>query len=175
MAASTISALLEGSASRGFMAVAEARTLAAASARAAPVRGFMTLSISLGSMLVCVHAGLLHAVAHEQSSTSLAVVLRTLCVLLSAAPYERLPQQLLPDALSALRARWTGLQSGPSALSLHPSEAAQLQAAYLACIAEAMSTKQPHAGTVIITAVVIVVVIIIIIIIIRRMDARPTV
>eukprot|EP00983_Pelagomonas_calceolata_P060252 1146291-Pelagomonas_calceolata.AAC.2 len=57
MAAATIACLLEGPAQRGFLAVAEARTMASASARAAPARGFLTLSASLGQMVVCLHAG----------------------------------------------------------------------------------------------------------------------
>jgi hypothetical protein len=57
MAAATIACLLEGPAQRGFLAVAEARSMAAASARAAPARGFLTLSSSLGQMVVCLHAG----------------------------------------------------------------------------------------------------------------------
>lgn len=57
MAAATIACLLEGPAQRGFMSVAEARSMAAASARAAPTRGFLTLSASLGQMVVCVHTG----------------------------------------------------------------------------------------------------------------------
>jgi len=59
MAAATIACLLEGTAQRGFLAVAEARSMAAASARAAPARGFLTLSASLGQMAVCLHAGAL--------------------------------------------------------------------------------------------------------------------
>jgi hypothetical protein len=155
LAAATIAALLEGSASRGYMAVAAARTTAAAAPRAPPVRGFITLSTSLGHLAVCVHAGLLHAVAAEPSILVLSSVLRALCIFTGTAPLERLPQQLLPDMLIAVRARWESLASSTNsnspATQVAPRQwqtetVAAVQPAYLACIAEALSTKQPLAG-----------------------------
>jgi hypothetical protein len=165
LAAATIAALLEGSASRGYMAVAAARTTAAAAPRAPPVRGFVTLSTSLGHMAVCVHAGLLHAVGAEPSTLVLSSVLRALCIYIGTAPLERLPHQLLPDMLTAVRARWstftssnstnssatnnshgTANQQQYSARQWQGEAAATVQPTYLACIAEAVSTKQPHPG-----------------------------
>lgn len=99
MAAATLSALLEGPAQKGYLAVAEARASLGQGSRPTPVRGFTTLSHSLGQLAVCTHAGLLHAVAHEQSGAVLLVVMRTLCCLVPAAPYERLPADLLSNVV----------------------------------------------------------------------------
>lgn len=103
-----VTALLEGSPSRGYLAVGEARAPLASILRAAPSRGF-TLSQSLGHMATCVHTGLLAAVAAERGTGVLGSVLCALCALLGAAPYERLPAPLLPEALGTLRARWAAL------------------------------------------------------------------
>jgi ABC-type amino acid transport system permease subunit len=99
MAAATIGALLEGPPQRAFLAVAEARA-----GRARPaVRGFTTLSASLGGMVLALHAALLQAVATESSAHALAVVLRSLCTVVSATPYERLPGSLLVEVLQVGR------------------------------------------------------------------------
>lgn len=99
MAAAALAALLEGPAQKGYLAVAEAKAPAGHGSRPTPVRGFTTLSHSLGQMAVCTHAGLLHAVANEQNSAVLLVVMRTLCCLVPAAPYERLPADLLSNVV----------------------------------------------------------------------------
>ncbi|PNH12673.1 HEAT repeat-containing protein 6 [Tetrabaena socialis] len=157
LAAATIASLLDGTAQRTILAVAEARSTTSR----APVRGFLTLSLSLGQLLLGAHAGLLHAVAHEGSALVLPGVLRALVVLMSATPYERLPPELLPEILTVrlgvcagagdgervLRARWAALSDGAAASG--PTSAAELgpiHAAYLACLAECFSTKQPSAG-----------------------------
>lgn len=140
-AASTIAVLLEGAAQRAFLAVAEAK---AVSAQRAPVRGFVTLSLSLGLLVTGLHAGVLAAVAREHSVAVLGGVLRALCVMLSAVPYERLPPELLPDVVKAVRARRAALSAAPPAV--HPLELAQVHTAALACLAEAFSTKAPMPG-----------------------------
>lgn len=153
LAAATISSLLEGPAPRAILAVAEART---ATSRA-PVRGFLTLSLSLGQLLLALHTGLLAAVSREPAALALPAVLRALVVLVGATPYERLPPELLPQIISTLRARWASLHSPSSSASsssslshpapaISPAELAPIQAAYLACLAECFSTKQPIPG-----------------------------
>lgn len=144
MAAATISAILEGPAQRTYLSVAEAK-----STQRTPLRGFTTLSASLGSMAVALHTGLLHAARHEGSPAVLAVALRSLCVLLRAAPYERLPPQLLADALAVVSPRlWPQSQqqqqqdAAPAAPKATAAEWQQVQTAATACIAEALSTKQ---------------------------------
>ncbi len=154
LAAATISSLLEGPAPRAILAVAEART---ATSRA-PVRGFLTLSLSLGQLLLALHTGLLAAVSREPSALALPAVLRALVVLVGATPYERLPPELLPQIISTLRASWASLNSPSSssassssssshpAQAISPAELAPIHAAYLACLAECFSTKQPIPG-----------------------------
>lgn len=142
MAAATISSMLEGPSQRSYMAVAEAKSSTAM--QRPPVRGFTTLSASLGALALSLHVALLHAAAHEPSLGVLSVVLRALCVVLTASPYERLPPSLLPQVLQVIRARWLPLRSASS--GLHPSDLSSLQAAYLACLAELFSTKTPISG-----------------------------
>ncbi|GLC35771.1 hypothetical protein PLESTB_000492500 [Pleodorina starrii] len=157
LAAATISSLLDGPAQRSILAVAEAKSM---SGRAGPVRGFLTLSLSLGQLLLAAHAGLLQAVAAEASGLVLPGVLRALVVLMAASPYERLPPELLPEALKVLRMRWAALTGAvtASAPASHATtattattaaaagELAPIQAAYLACLAECFSTKHPIPG-----------------------------
>jgi hypothetical protein len=64
MAAATIGALLEGPAQRAFLAVAEAR----APQQRQPVRGFTTLSASLGATALALHAALLQSVSAPAAS-----------------------------------------------------------------------------------------------------------
>ncbi|GIL43300.1 hypothetical protein Vafri_1091 [Volvox africanus] len=143
LAAATISALLDGPAQRGILSVAEAKSMSAR----APVRGFLTLSLSLGQLLLAAHTGLLHAVANESSMLVLPGVLRTLVVLIQASPYERLPQELLPETFKVLQTRWAELTAASLATaSVRGGELGPSQTAYLACLAECFSTKQPVAG-----------------------------
>ena len=63
-------------------------------------RGFTTLSGTLGKLAVCLHEGLLQALAREGDSTALAAVLQALAALVTAAPYARLPPEVLLRALA---------------------------------------------------------------------------
>ncbi|GAX75458.1 hypothetical protein CEUSTIGMA_g2901.t1 [Chlamydomonas eustigma] len=192
MAATTISCLLEGPPQRAYLAVAEAKDLSAATshnqqraAAAASLRGFTTLSATLGQMVVATHKGLLHAVASEAVSGVKQISLRALCVLMSGSPYHRLPTGVLPDAFKGVLYCWqqqrTGSQSSGTAspatpgtsvqqyntsssrprpspvVSFHEmaalesfgaasSESLAVQVACLACLAEAVLTKQPVPG-----------------------------
>ncbi|KXZ56713.1 hypothetical protein GPECTOR_1g642 [Gonium pectorale] len=140
LAASTIAVLLDGPAQRSILAVAEAKSMTARP----PVRGFLTLSLSLGQLLLAAHTGLLHSVATEASGLVLPGVLRALVVLITSSPYERLPPELLPETIKVLRSRWAALSVASNAAAA--GELAPIQAAYLACIAECFATKQPIAG-----------------------------
>ncbi|GLI68841.1 hypothetical protein VaNZ11_013384, partial [Volvox africanus] len=143
LAAATISALLDGPAQRGILSVAEAKPVSAR----APVRGFLTLSLTLGQLLLAAHTGLLHAVATESSMLVLPGVLRTLVVLIQVSPYERLPQELLPETFKVLQTRWAELTAAaPATASVRGGDLGSSQTAYLACLAECFSTKQPVAG-----------------------------
>lgn len=60
--------------------------------------------MSLGQLLLGAHAGLLHAVGNEPSTLVLPGVLRALCVMIAATPYERLPPEVLPETVRVRRA-----------------------------------------------------------------------
>eukprot|EP00198_Chlamydomonas_reinhardtii_P014190 XP_001703527.1 predicted protein [Chlamydomonas reinhardtii] len=120
MAASTIASLVDGPAPRAILA-----------------------------LLLGAHAGLLHAVGNEPSTLVLPGVLRALCVMIAATPYERLPPEVLPETVRVLRARWAQLcasaaaTGGGGVLSLSAAgvaggELAPIHAAYLACLAECL-------------------------------------
>ncbi len=68
-------------------------------------RGFTTLSGTLGQLAAATHAGLLQALAAEPDAAALAALLRALGALVAAAPYPRLPPDLLPRAVQARTAR----------------------------------------------------------------------
>lgn len=65
-------------------------------------------------------SGLVHALAAKESSVAslLPMVLRALCVVMSASPYDRLPRQLLPDTTAALLERWSALSASIPAPTL---------------------------------------------------------
>ncbi|KAL4421841.1 hypothetical protein ABPG77_001323 [Micractinium sp. CCAP 211/92] len=139
-AAATLATLLEGPSQRAYLAVGEARDL-----ERQPVRGFITLSASLGQMLVSLHQALLHSVEREQDALVLAATLRALGTLLLGAPYHRLPPQLLPlcvRALSGCLARTTP-RGGAAAL---PPGLLPVASACLACLAAAFSGKDATAA-----------------------------
>jgi len=87
-------------------------------------RGFTTMSVSLGHMLLSLHTGLLAIVQawqqqqrQQQQSQILPVpavlltaVLRVLCVLLPSTPYERMPSTLLPHVVQTTWELWQQLQ-----------------------------------------------------------------
>jgi hypothetical protein len=109
MAAATISCLLEGPPQRAYLAVAEAKDQPAASSHnlqqragaAGSLRGFTTLSMSLGQLVVTTHKGLLHAATSETDPGVKQVLLRAICVMISGSPYHRLPTGVLPEAVKA--------------------------------------------------------------------------
>jgi hypothetical protein len=65
------------------------------------VRGFTPLSVQLGQMLVALHAGLFRTIETEPNFGVLVCAIRSLALLLSAAPYERLPVTLIPQVCPA--------------------------------------------------------------------------
>ncbi|PRW60946.1 Wee1 kinase [Chlorella sorokiniana] len=140
-AAATITTLLEGPAQRAYLAVADAREL-----DRQPVRGFITLSASLGQMLVALHSALLHSTQSERDPLVLAATLRALGTLLLGAPYHRLPPQLLPRCVQALLgclAKATPAPpAGPAGVA---ADQLPVVSACLSCLAAAFSSKAPGA------------------------------
>jgi hypothetical protein len=101
--------MLEGPV-RAFLQVAEHREFA----RSGP---FTSLSGSLGQTVVQLHTGLLHIVSNEKNGGILAAALRALSLLVAAAPYGRLPMELLPNVVLSVNKRMHDLLS----LSIDPS------------------------------------------------------
>ena len=62
-------------------------------------RGFTTLSGTLGRLAVALHAGLLQALAAEEDPGARVALLRALGALVCAAPFHRLPPELLPQVI----------------------------------------------------------------------------
>lgn len=104
-----------------------------------PSRGFITLSASLGQMLVALHRALLHSVQSEHDPLVLSATLRALGTLLLGAPYHRLPPQLLPLCVQAL------LGCLAKASPPQPAGVAVVSAC-LSCLAAAFSSKAAGAS-----------------------------
>eukprot|EP00891_Asterochloris_glomerata_P009277 jgi/Astpho2/9277/Aster-x0847 len=138
-AATTVAMLLEGAPQRSYLGIAELTS----SRLHQPVRGFTTLSTTLGRMILSLHDGLLQALASEQHAAAASALLQALQALLRGAPYHRLPEDLLPRTLEALRRRLPTLEQLPCQ-SL--SDKQRLVAAACACLGAGLSTKARHAG-----------------------------
>ncbi|BDA41093.1 probable HEAT repeat-containing protein 6 at N-terminal half [Coccomyxa sp. Obi] len=131
--AATMAALLEGAPQRAYLGIAECRLPSKQ-----PVRGFTTLSATLGKLAVSLHDGLLQAAASDADQAALASVLRTLHVLISSAPYLRLPSTLLARVLTDMHRCCMRLQSGVARATEEATAAAE--AAALSCIAAALTS-----------------------------------
>lgn len=96
----------------------------------------MPLSLQLGQLLVSLHEGLFCSVHQETNPGVLVCSLRSLSVLVGAAPYERLPVSLLPRALKSARSCLARLKPKDNPASESGNAAAW------ACIAAVFSTKK---------------------------------
>ncbi|KAL0022123.1 hypothetical protein WJX79_004146 [Trebouxia sp. C0005] len=90
LAAAVLSSMLEGPAQKAYIIIAEAK-----SAARPPVRGFTTLSSTLGHLVIALHDGLLHAISNESQVPALINILKALGTLMMSAAYTRLPSNLL--------------------------------------------------------------------------------
>ncbi|CAL8466624.1 g6160 [Coccomyxa elongata] len=131
--AATMAALLDGAPQRAYLAIAECRLPSKQ-----PARGFTTLSATLGKLAVSLHDGLLQAAASEADPAVLASVLRLFQVLITSAPYLRLPPTLLPRVLTDMHRCCMRLQSGVARATEEAVAAAQ--AAALSCMAAALTS-----------------------------------
>jgi len=182
VAAATLVSLLQGPQPRALLAVAQFKDRAAGMHGRAAVRGFTTLSATLGQIVVALHLGLTAAAAPTSSSSAATEpppppmvigALRALCALCSATPYERMPSNLLPLVVEAALSAWqasdcswnssgsVGSSSSSSGskesggaplavpirlimpISSGGDDASSIAVAAVACIAQALSTKQP--------------------------------
>jgi hypothetical protein len=136
MAAASIAAIMEGPAAKGYLMVADARSATTTT------RAFTTLSTSLGQLVVCTHAGLMHALQHEPNTLVLMLVLHAVCMLTAAAPADRLPPDMLPTLLETVRNRCQSVINSPLQ-DLPMSDQHSFLLGYISCIAEVLSTKKP--------------------------------
>lgn len=127
-AAATISLMLEGP-SRAFMQMAEFR-------ESGKFGSFMTLSCSLGQIVLQLQRGLTHLVLNEPNIGLLVASLKALSLFLGAAPFSRLPAELLPNTIQSVQKRIKGLLSS----SMDQTNAICMA---LNCIGCALSTLPP--------------------------------
>ena len=97
LAAKLVSKILEGPAQRTYLAMAEVQQK-----EKAQQRGFTTLSMSLGQILVNLHADLQSAIAKERDFAVLGLELRALSVVIQASPYHRLRPNLALEVFQFL-------------------------------------------------------------------------
>mmetsp|Transcript_3080 Transcript_3080/g.8745 ORF Transcript_3080/g.8745 Transcript_3080/m.8745 type:complete len:961 (+) Transcript_3080:248-3130(+) len=128
-ATTTVGLLLEGPAQRAYLAVAEVRSTTS--------KSFLPLSLQLGQLLVSLHAGLFHSMQREANVGVLVCTLRSLAILLAAAPYERLPGTLVSQAFTQTRLCMDRLSAQNRAAS------ESYHAVALSCLGATLSTKQP--------------------------------
>lgn len=127
-AAATLATMLEGPSSV-FLQVAEYK-------ESAKSGSFTTLSSSVGQILMQLHAGFLHLVLSESNSGLLMTIFKALSLLISAAPFNRLPQDLLPNVISSV---------GKKAKELFRSllDQSNIVAASVSCLGATLNTTPP--------------------------------
>ncbi|KAL3153661.1 hypothetical protein ABBQ32_013262 [Trebouxia sp. C0010 RCD-2024] len=150
LAAAVLSSMLEGPAQKAYLIIAEATS----SARP-PVRGFTTLSSTLGHQVIALHDGLLHAISNEAHTVASVNILRALETLMLSAAYTRLPPDLLPRCIEAASGKLSphgsytcGVQvltrrliTAPQKLVAISANTQASQTAACACLAAAFGTK----------------------------------
>ncbi|KAL9230385.1 hypothetical protein vseg_005746 [Gypsophila vaccaria] len=123
--ASTIAAMLEGP-SPAALQLAEYR-------ESSKCGSFMSLSSSLGQILMQLHAGVLYLIEHEKNSGLLTSSFKILMLLISSTPYSRMPAELLPRVVSSLRLK---IEEGFP----HKNDQTSFMAIAFSCLTAAVST-----------------------------------
>ncbi|KAJ8768399.1 hypothetical protein K2173_021552 [Erythroxylum novogranatense] len=126
--ASTLAVMLNGPSSV-FLQVAEYR-------ESTKLGSYVSLSNSLGQILVQLHTGILHLIQHETHSRLVTSLFKILTLLISSTPYPRMPGDLLPTVVKSLLSR-TELQS------LLKSDQTGFLVSTLNCLTAALSTSPP--------------------------------
>jgi len=112
-AASAVVALLEGPASRQYLAIAERRestTRASGSDASLPpglsarVRSFSALSTTLGDIVLTTQRALLRALSEEKSSQCAKELCKAIAAMCDAAPFDRFPQEILRETIDVVHA-----------------------------------------------------------------------
>ncbi|XP_057864151.2 uncharacterized protein LOC131072109 isoform X1 [Cryptomeria japonica] len=127
-AAATLAAMLEGPSSV-FLQVAEYK-------ETTKPGSFTTLSSSLGQILIQLLTGFLHLVLIECHCGMLMMIFKTLSLLISATPFNRLPGDLLPNIIASVGKRASEL----FASSLDQSN---IVAISVNCLGATLSTTPP--------------------------------
>lgn len=112
-AVSAVVALLEGPASRQYLAIAERRestTRASASDASLPpglsarVRSFSALSTTLGDIVLTTQGALLRALSKEKSSQCAKELCKAIAAMCDAAPFDRFPQEIMRETIDIIHA-----------------------------------------------------------------------
>jgi len=101
-AAGVIAVMLDGKPQKNFIAMASI-----SDKETSIIRGFNSLSLSLGRMVLCLHDGLLYALENEEKASVLPHLFRTLNGLIAITPYDRMPSDLRTRIASCLKKQWT--------------------------------------------------------------------
>jgi hypothetical protein len=99
-AATTLSTLLEGPSQRAYLAIAEYK--GSDNKHVIPLKGFISLSETIGRCAVGIHQAVFTSLEKEREILVTCATLRLLWTLLIGSPYLKLPHTLLTSALSAL-------------------------------------------------------------------------
>ena len=137
-AAAAVAQLLDSAASRQYLSAAETK-LDAKTGLAARRVNFASLSSALGDLAVATHGALTLAVAAEPALACVPSVCKASAALADAAPFARLPRNLLPDAALAAWRRVSSLVSGMT--SAEDSETATAVVALLSALAATLGAE----------------------------------
>lgn len=137
-AAAAVAQLLDSAASRQYLSAAELK-LDAKTGLAARRVNFASLSSTLGDLAVATHGALTLAVAAEPALACVPSACKALAALADAAPFARLPRNLLPDAALAAWRRVSSLVSGMT--SAEDSETATAAVALLSALAATLGAE----------------------------------
>jgi hypothetical protein len=109
-AAAAVAQLFDAPASRQYLSAAETK-LDSKTGLALRRVNFASLSSTLGDLAVATHGALTHAVASEPALACVPSACKACAALADAAPFGKLPRNLLPDAALAAWRRISGLQA----------------------------------------------------------------
>ena len=137
-AAAAVAQLFDSAASRQYLSAAETK-LDAKTGLAARRVNFASLSSTLGDLAVATHGALTLAVAAEPALACVPSACKASAALADAAPFARLPRNLLPDAALAAWRRVSSLVSGMT--SAEDSETATAVVALLSALAATLGAE----------------------------------
>ena len=138
-AAAATAQMLEGSATRQYLAAAEVRVHPKTGLVIR--RNFASLSSTLGDVAATLHAALTRAAAAEPSLSCVPAACKALSAFLDAAPFARLPEDLLPKAMSAAWKRARDLPEPGRSGGEASSDVAAARTSLIAALGAALGAK----------------------------------